>query len=276
MNGIDLILLGVIGITLLSKTSIGANLNITDKFNSIKQDLMDALEEVKAANQEAEQTDTPAATAPATSTTPTATAPATSTAPAASTTAQKEAKVSIYEANYMKNSLATTSSDRNFNVRMGFYNFYVQDGKMYQNGLIAIHNKSDILKVIEYLIPSIPAVQTTQTGAGVSYSKLPFHLAIALNDKVYNVDAGLIPVYKAEHVTFALNKGSIYYVPFTVEIDNSLTGAPFIVSNDIANAPVYLNMKLNFVSGNGAQNYEYEFKLPLSDWNSGSPNYYQF
>ena len=262
MNGINLILLGVIGYALFRKTSIGDS--ISDKLNAMKDELQAALDEVKEANTEAEQIE---------DVTPT---PSTTETKPATQTAQEEAKVNIYQANYMKNSLATTSSDRNFNVRMGFYNYYVQDGKMYQNGLIAIYNKSDILKVIEYLIPSIPAAQTTQTGAGVYYTKPPFHLAIAINDRVYNVDAGTIPLYKAEHVTFTLNKGSIYYVPFTVEIDNSLTGSPFIVSNDIANAPVYLNMKLNFVSGNGAQNYEYEFKLPLSDWDSGVPNYYQY
>ena len=247
----------------------GGNFGIDDKISSVYKDLQAALDEVNAANQEAEQPNTTDAA--------TTTSHNTTTDVAVNAPAQEEAKVSIYEANYMKNSIAKTLSNNSFQVRMGFYNYYVQNGYMYQNGLIAIKNKSKYLQIISDITPSISKNQKTQTGGQIIYgSEVPWSMAIAVNDKVYPDVDKKKPVY--DHFTITVGADKIYYIPFTVEIKiyDNIVSFPYIASDNIASAPVSLNVELSFTADNGSKQYNYSGSLPLSDWNSGSPNYYQF
>lgn len=259
MNGIDLILLGIIGFALFKRNR--SNVYMPNKRTleptdfEVPEPPTTTMEQEPEPEPEIEPEPTPESK-------PTTTQPS-----------RKDTELKLFEASWLKNARGLRPTNTTLFVKMGFYDYNVEDGIMYQNGLIKITNKKDFILTITQIEPRINLSQKTQTGKVIYYgdNKVPWTLYIAPNnDTVYNLtNPSDLGYYRQLRLPVHIGIGETFEVPFyvAIKVDDRIASVPFVASTNLVNAPVSLAMGLSLHSNSTDETFEWQETLKLADWN---------
>lgn len=247
MNGINLILLGIIGYALYKKRN--AIVDIVDKPES-------ALDNINIPTEPTTTYSDPK--------------PDPKPEPEPEPVPEPELEPVVYtdwfdESWMTNNKITQETGDKNLKVRIGLVNYKVIDKVVYQYGVIGIKNTGNTTQLLSGFSFGCDNVQNTQTGGQVCYSSYPFYRAVSTEDAEYDLSSkGGIQKFRA--LQFAIAPGEIVYLNMLVCVPlfDNVAAIPLLVSDNFSKSPFSLNVYFNYYSQNNSVKNKYKGSIKFS------------